>query len=366
LQRRRPTILDVAQRAGVSVGTVSNVLNAPASVSEARRERVLKAIEALGYSQNLLAHGLRKRRSNMVGLCVPHTSNAYFSALVNAFEEMASDRGFELLQVLSRHDSRKEYERVSALLKYKIGGLILVPGLNSEKTLKLIARSGTPLVIVDRLVQNDRIDHVSFDNRGAMFEAARRLIALGHRRILFIVRERGLLVTQRRLEGLRAAASAAPEKVTTNVFECQYDEVMLTTRLSGEFRKPRPPTAIIVSNSTFAAMTLRALRALRVNFPSEVSLLAFDQPDWADLVTPRLSVVKQPTEAIARRAWEFLIRRMADEADGVQREQLQAEVIFRESIEPVPDKRAVARSADPPPADGSKARTSVRDHARSR
>jgi hypothetical protein len=83
-------------------------------------------------------------------------------------------------------------------------------------------------------------------------------------------------------------------------------------------------------------------------------------------VTPRLSVVKQPTEAIARRAWEFLIRRMADEADGVQREQLQAEVIFRESIEPVPDKRAVARSADPPPADGSKARTSVRDHARSR
>lgn len=319
----------------MSVGTVSNVLNAPDSVSKARRERVLKAIEALGYSQNLLAQGLRKRRSNMVGLCVPHTSNTYFSALVNAFEEMASDRGFELLQVLSRQDSKKEYERVAALLKYNIGGLILVPGLNPERTLKLVAQAGTPLVIVDRPIQNERLDHVSFDNRGAMFEASRRLIALGHRRILFIVRQKGRLVTQHRLEGLTEAARTAPGKVVTDVFECEYDEVSLTAYLSGEFRKPRPPTAIIVSNSTFAAWTLRALRVLRLAYPSRVSLLAFDEPDWADLVTPRLSVVRQPTEAIARRAWEFLIRRMSDETHSVQREQLQAEVIFRESIEPV-------------------------------
>lgn len=332
MQGKRPTILDVAERAGVSVGTVSNVLNAPASVSEARRVRVLKAIDTLGYSQNLLAHGLRKRRSNMVGLCVPHTSNAYFSALVNAFEEIGSDRGFELLQVLSRRDSSHEVERVGALLKYKIGGLILIPGLNSETTFQLIQRSGTPVVVVDRVVRNERVDLVSFDNRGAMAEAAGRLIALGHRRLLFIVRQKGLLVAQRRIAGLTDAAEASPHKVALEIFECEHDEDALTRHVAATFGRPQAPTAIIASNSTLAAMTIRALGAHGIACPDRVSLLAFGEPEWADLVTPRLSVVRQPTDLMARRAWEFLIRRMDDKADGIQREEMKAEVIFRGSV----------------------------------
>jgi LacI family transcriptional regulator len=334
VQITRPTILDVAQRARVSVGTVSNVLNGTIKVREQRRLRVLKAIEELGYSQNLLAQGLRKRRSTMVGLCVPHTSNAYFSALVNIFEEIASDRGFELLQVLSRQDPKKEFERVRALLRYNIGGLILVPSLEPEKTLRMITQSGTPVVVVDRPVKPDRYDQVTFDNRAAMLEATRRLIALGHRHIHFVVRQKALLVTRHRIEGLVEAARKSTEKITTAVFECG-DEVSLTEHLSTELRKAHPPTAIIVSNSIFAAWTLRALHSLKVNYPGDVSLLAFDEPEWADLVTPRLSVVRQPTDAIARRAWEFLIRRMTNQLEGTQREQLKAEVIFRESIEPV-------------------------------
>lgn len=343
LKTTRPTILDVARRAGVSVGTVSNVLNATIRVGESRRQRVLKAIEDLDYSQNLLAQGLRKRRSTVVGLCVPHTSSAYFAALVNAFEEIASARGFELMQVLSRHDSQKEVQRIEALLKYKIGGLILIPSIEPEKTLKLVAQSGTPVVIVDRPTVSERLDQVTFDNRGAMFEATRHLIALGHRRILFVVRQRGLLVTKHRIEGFLEAARKSAEKMTALVFESGFDEVSLTTRISEDFRKPNPPTAIIVSNGPFAAWAIRAFRSLKINYPRDVSLLAFDEPEWADLVTPRLSVVRQPHEAIARRAWEFLIRRMTNESEGLQREQLKAEVIFRESIEPVAESRTPKR-----------------------
>ena len=319
----------------MSVGTVSNVLNDAIRVSEKRRLRVLKAIKELGYSQNLLAQGLRKRRSTMVGLCVPHTGSSYFAALVDMFEEIASDRGYEVMQVLSRHDSKKEVERIEALLKYKIGGLILVPSIEPEKTLKLVAQSGTPMVIVDRPNANPRFDQVTFDNHGAMFEATRHLIALGHRRILFIVRQRGLLVTKHRIEGLHDAIKKSGGRATAEVFESGFDEVSLTARLSEDFRKPLPPTAIIVSNSLFAAWAIRAFRSLKIDYPKNVSLLTFDEPDWADLVTPRLSVVRQPTEAIARRAWEFLMRRMTNEFQGPQREELKAEVIFRESIEPV-------------------------------
>jgi LacI family transcriptional regulator len=331
---RRPTVVEVARRAGVSVGTVSNVLNDATAVSDARRRRVERAIAALGYTQNLLAQGLRKRRSTMVGLCVPHTSIAYFSALMNAFEEMASDRGFELMQVLSGHDPERERKRVEVLLRYKIGGLILVPTRAPAATLDLLARSATPTVIVDRPAYDDRFDEVFFDNDRAMAEATRRIVALGHRRILFIVRERALVVTRHRMAALARVARSAEAKVATEVVECDTDEVSVTSALSSRFRGRQPPTAVIVSNSTFAALTLRAFSALQLDYPRSVSLLAFDAPEWADLVRPRLSVVRQPTLAIARKAWEFLLARMTGENPKAQREELLAEIVIRESLVP--------------------------------
>jgi LacI family transcriptional regulator len=126
---RGPTILDVAERAGVSVGTVSNVLSGTTRVSERRQQRVREAIEELSYTQNRLAQGLRRRRSPLVGLCVPHTSVAYFAKLVDAFEAVASRRGFEIMQILSHEDPRIEYQRVTSLLNYQLGGLILVASL---------------------------------------------------------------------------------------------------------------------------------------------------------------------------------------------------------------------------------------------
>jgi LacI family transcriptional regulator len=332
--RRRPTVIEVARLAKVSVGTVSNVLNGSSSVSEARRRRVEKAIATLGYTQNPLAQGLRRQRSTMVGLCVPHTTNAYFSALMNAFEEFASDRGFELMQVLSGQDPQREYKRVQALLRYNIGGLILLPTRSPGRTLDLLAASGTPTVIVDRPAHDDRFDEVSFDNRRAMEEATRHLVALGHRRLLFMVRERALVVSRQRVAGLMAAVRSATGKVSAEVVECASDEVSVTSCLSARFLRPGAPTAVIVSNSVFAALTLRAFHALRLDYPGKVSLLAFDSPDWGDLVTPRLSVVRQPTYAIARKAWEFLIARMTGEATKVQREELLAEIVIRNSVVP--------------------------------
>jgi len=332
--RRRPTVIEVARLAKVSVGTVSNVLNGSSSVSEARRRRVEKAIATLGYTQNPLAQGLRRQRSTMVGLCVPHTTNAYFSALMNAFEEFASDRGFELMQVLSGQDPQREYKRVQALLRYNIGGLILLPTRSPGRTLDLLAASGTPTVIVDRPAHDDRFDEVSFDNRRAMEEATRHLVALGHRRLLFMVRERALVVSRQRVAGLMAAVRSATGKVSAEVVECASDEVSVTSCLSARFLRPGAPTAVIVSNSVFAALTLRAFHALRLDYPGKVSLLAFDSPDWGDLVTPRLSVVRQPTYAIARKAWEFLIARMTGEATKVQREELLADIVIRNSVVP--------------------------------
>ena len=335
LNRLRPTILDVAERAGVSVGTVSNVLNGTIRVSERRRQRVLQAVEELSYTQNLLAQGLRRRRAPVVGLCVPNTSVAYFAKLVDAFEGVASSRGSAIMQMLSHDNPETELERVSTLLNYRVGGIVLVPSVRPARVLDAIAQSGTPLVVVDRPVAGARFDQVTFDNRSAMTQAARSLIALGHRRLLLVARLRTLVTTRQRMAALRAAARNAGADVRVNFLECNsYEQEEIVRRLVDALRGPGLPTAIIVSNSMFAACMLRAFEALGVRCPDDMSLLAFDEPEWAGLVTPKLSVVRQPTQEVAHKAWEFLIRRMEDEAAPVQTVQLQAEVLIGASVGP--------------------------------
>jgi LacI family transcriptional regulator len=329
---KSPTINDVAKRARVAVGTVSNVLNATTRVSEAKRERVLKAVADLGYSQNMLAQGLRRQRSPVVGLCVPFTSIAYFAALVDAFEEVASDRGFEIMQVLSRQDPVKEVQRVGSLLRYHVGGIMILPSVNPGAALDMIAANGTPVVVIDRPTRDARFDQVTYDNHGAMLEAMSHLIALGHRRMLFVVRQRHLSVTLDRIEGIRAAIKQSGKAVAVKIVECSYQESSFMAQFGPELAPDRRPTAIIVSNSTLATWAFRGLRSLGIACPDDVSLIAIDDPEWADLVQPTLSVIRPPTRAIALTAWELLMRRMKEEAGEVQRVELRAEVVFRQSV----------------------------------
>ena len=334
-RQRPPTINDVARLARVAVGTVSNVLNSEVPVSPERRARVMDAIARLGYAPNMLAHGLRRQRSHVVGVCVPRTSVAYLAALVDAFEEIASDSGYQVMQVLTHQDPETERERVQALLSYRLGGLILVPGTWPDATFDLLAASGTPVVVVDRPTDRHPFDQVTFDNRAAMQEATARLIGLGHRRILFLVRQRQLVITRQRVAGMRAALRASGTGATATVLECP-DEAEFAARLAPALAAAPGPTALIVSNSAFAAGALRAIRALGLRYPEDLSLLAFDEPEWAELVSPTLSVVRQPTREIARIAWELLLRRMRAQGEGPQRVQLQAQLVLRQSVVPHP------------------------------
>ncbi|WP_158287877.1 LacI family DNA-binding transcriptional regulator [Falsiroseomonas bella] len=342
--RRAPTITDVARLAGVAVGTVSNVLNGTVPVGGDRRDRVLAAVAQLGYRPNMLAQGLRRRRSPVVGICVPRTSVAYFAALVEAFEEIASDGGYHVMHVLTHDAAELERQRVASLLRYHVGGVVLVPGAEPAPTLDMLAQSDTPVVVVDRTARGYGFDEVTFDNRAAMRDATERLIGLGHRRLLFVVRRRKLVVTQQRIQGMRQAVRGSGAEVSAEILECA-EEQELRTRLAVALTAVPRPTAVIVSNSTFAAAAMRAIRAMKLRCPDDVSLLAFDEPEWAELVSPTLSVVRQPTRDIARMAWELLLRRMRGGADQRQQVELKAQVVLRDSVArpPLASKRARQR-----------------------
>lgn len=328
--RRRATILDVARRANVALGTASNVLNARGNVDPELARRVHAAMEALGYRPDGVARSLRRQRSHVVGICVPTTASAYFAALQDAFEDIAAHQGYELMQVVSRGDPALELRRIEALLARRVDGLILIPATPPEATFAAIAASGVPAVVVDRAFDDPRFDYVTIDERAAMREATASLVDAGHRRILFAVRLPKLVTTRERIAGFRAALRAAQASGT--VIAKLGDDDAFTAQLREAMRAEPAPTAIIASNSGIALSLLKSLRALSLAVPDDLSVLVFDEPDWAEVVSPPLSVVRHPTAAIARTAWELLIHRMNTPRAKPRREVFEATLVPGPSV----------------------------------
>ena len=327
----RPTIEDVARHAGVSVGTVSHVLNGRANVRAERAARVQAAVAALRYVPNGVAQSLRRQTSRVVGLCAPLTSSAYFAALLDAFEDIASAQGYEVMSVLSRQDATLEERRVRALIARKVDGLIVIPSASPRATFDLIADASVPAVIVDRLSDDDRFDYVTLDDYGAMTATTQALLARGHRRLLFVVRYPALVTTRRRIAAFRATVRRVAG-ASGHVCVRDAEDGTFASQIRAIFAGPDRPTAAIGSNSVVTMALLRILQEQRIAVPRDLSLIAFDAPEWAQILTPRLSVVRPPTRDIARTAWELLLRRIRAPGVAPQRVQLSATVELTDSV----------------------------------
>ena len=302
------TIADVAREAKVSLGTVSNVLNGTRAVSSDRRARVLAAIEALGFKPNAHAQGLRRTRNSLVGLCIPHVANTYFMRLVDVFEKLSVADGIETVHVYARREADHLLAKVEWLIKFQVGGLIMLPSIDNRPTFDAIANSGTPVVIIDRPIEDERFDQVVTDAEGAMQDIVAGLAARGHRRLLYVTGSKAFLVTKVRMAGLERALQDRADMTATviEVDHLERPEELLTTEL---VTCPRP-TAVVAGSGRIAATIVRALRRLPIAQADWPTVVSFDQPEWADLSDPPISVVIPPVEAIAGMAWQLLKRRM--------------------------------------------------------
>jgi LacI family transcriptional regulator len=329
-EKAKTTIRDVARLAGVSVGTVSNVLNPKIPVSDARRAAVVAAMDSLGFLPNRVAQSLRRRQSKVVGLIAHDSSSAYFATLLDSFESIGAQQGYEVMQVLSRSDPEIEVRRARALLERQVDGIILVPTAAPGPVFDLIAASGVPTVVVDRVADDPRFDYVAMDNARAMSDAVQALAATGRKRVMFIVRWPELITTRQRMAALSAAGKKLGIHTETIVRASDEAEFVVNLRkiLNG---KPRPD-AIIASNSILALPLMATLMASKVRIPSEMSVLVFDEPSWATIVEPPLSIVRHPIDAIARSAWNSLIERIEGYTGPSRRIIHAAEVVIRKSI----------------------------------
>jgi LacI family transcriptional regulator len=330
------TIREVARRAKVSVGTVSNVLAGSGTVRPELRLRVEQAMNDLDYQPNQIARSLKTRQTKTLGTVVSDITNPFFPQLIRGAEDAALERGYLLITLNTDDQPERERRALSLLRSRKVDGILLVtaPEPGGRAHIAAAQQSGTPIVFLDRVPAGIPGDSVSVDSRKGARMCMHHLLARGHRRI-------GLLAGSEMLQPALDRLEAYCEVMRTLGVEA--DESLIRRgdfRLESGYRltkemmlEDRPPTAIFASNAMMGFGALKALQELGLECPRDVSLAMFDDIPFADVIHPRLTVVAQPVYEMGRRGAELLIARVEGtetSADPVRIE-LVPELIVRES-----------------------------------
>jgi LacI family transcriptional regulator len=336
------TMVDVARLARVSVATVSAVVNGKRGVSEERRKRVQDAMSALDYHPDHVARSLKIGRTNVIGTVVPDIGNLFFLEVVQGLETEALLHGYSLILCNSGGDPQRERSQLSTLFSRRVDGVVLACTDSSSAYDGLIRRR-FPLVFVDRVPVGFSRGAVVSDNIHGAYEATRHLIALGHTRIAIIAGDLRLSVGVDRVEGFRQAMQEARLLVREEYF-CRGDFQIESGYACGcdLLRLPEPPTAVLSCNNKMTLGLMRAVGELRVPCPGRVSVLGFDDFEWAANFSPRLTTVAQPTQEIGRQAMKMLLGKLQPSSDAGDPPadsliKLKTELRIRESTAPPPE-----------------------------
>lgn len=339
------TIKDIAAKAGVSLGTISNVINGNVAVRPATRRRVMDAIRALRYQPSMLARSLRQNRTAMIGMVIPDITNPFFPAVVRGVEDVAFQNSFRLVLCNTDNDSDKEESYLRELHAYRAAGLILIPSEHSKITMSAAHpfSSRVPAVCLDRRPEDWVGDSVTVNNTEGVFAITTHLIKSGHRAIAMIIGSLHLQNAIARLKGFRSAMRKAKLEVNP-----QYIQEGRFDRLSGYEKmrilleqRPRP-TAVVCGNDLIALGVLSALREAGLQCPQDISVVGFDDIEVAELTDPSLTTVFQPGYQMGARGAALLIKRMRTPNQPVQNIVLPTELKVRHSVAPLHG--SVARS----------------------
>ncbi len=329
-----PTIRDVAELASVAPATVSNVLTGRRPVAEERRKRVLAAVAELGYRPNHLAASLRRQETRTIGIVIPDLTNPFFAALVHRIEELAADSDYQILLMSSNEDIEQEAHRVQVLLARQIDGLIIAPARDDVSAFAKSAADLPPTVLVDRGFGLPGFDTICADNYNAAKRGCEHLLSLGHREIVLAVSDSRLVNISDRIAGYRDALSEASLAERARVIVGGFTVDACRSAIEQELRRADQPTAIFSAAYIATLGAIKAIRALDLEFPGNISLLSFDDTDWMMALRPYVSAVAQPVDEMAAESWRLLKQRLTGAVGDVARVRLPCSPQVRESTRP--------------------------------
>lgn len=329
------SVRDVAERAGVSVGTVSNVMNHPGKVSPATVARVQSAIDALGFIRNEAARQLRDGRSKTIGLVVLDVRNPFFTDVARGAEDRATVAGLTVTLGNSDDDQAREATYLDLFEQQRVHGVLISPYADISERLRRLRQRGIPVVLVDRPSPDESFSSVSVDDVAGGLLAAEHLISQGRRRLAFVGGPHEIRQVADRLAGAQRAVAVNPD-VTLEVLDVPALSVVAGRAVGQQIvaRSPRDrPDAIFAANDLVALGVLQALmmQGHGLDVPGDIALIGYDDIDFAEAAVVPLSSIRQPSALMGQTAVDILLEEAADPAIAPRRIVFQPELVVRAS-----------------------------------
>src|SRR5579884_810732 len=331
--RGRTTIRDIADLAGVSIATVSRVLNDRPDVAPDTRETVLQVVREHGFSRNPRARALSRGRTGFIGLTLPLIADAYFGPILSGASEALYEEDMRIILGPTHHEHDREVSLLERLVRESTDGAILMLPSESAAELHALRAQGYPFVVVDPMEPPpDGIPCVSAMHASGAKQATEHLLSLGHRRIGAIAGAEGWYATEERLLGFRAALAGAgilpdPELVRYSDWQIPAGEAAALEILA----HPEPPTAIFGFNDNVAIGALNAARRLGLSVPGDLSIVGFDDTFQSRIVSPQLTTVRQPLQELGRTGVSLLMRLLEGQRVEALRMELSTTLVVRAS-----------------------------------
>lgn len=336
---QQASIRDVAERAGVSIATVSRTVNHIPTVDAELARRVWQAVEEVGYIPNTQARALVSGRSRFLGLIVSEITNPFFPALIEEFERQAGDAGYEVLIGATNYEPARTEQVVRRMLQRSVDGVaVMTFGIEEEQIERLVAQS-FPLVFVDAAPERDNIHILEIDYARGIEQAVEHLLALGHRRIAFISGPLRLRSARARRDAFVHALDAhqlnLPAGYLIEGTHTMHGGEQATEQL---LQCTDRPTAVICSNDLTAIGVLHALHAHSIPVPAAISVIGFDNIPFTRFMLPPLTTVEMSCRQLAKSAFAALQASIEGEVQSPRRWPVTTELVVRQSTCPAQSK----------------------------
>ncbi|TVY08470.1 LacI family DNA-binding transcriptional regulator [Paenibacillus cremeus] len=331
----KPTIYDVAEAAGVSIATVSKVINGTGRISDKTRKHVLDVMEELKYKPSMVASALTGKSTFTIGLTIPDLANPFFAEIARAVEDRGHEYGFNVFICSTDNDPEKEVKYFSLLTQKRVDGIIIASRTQKDQFLKRLIQHQIPIAMIAREMPTLAVDTVMVDDFLGGYQAGSHLIELGHRRIAMIAEDMSEMSSRERVRGCRQAmldAKVEPDEalIVVGGFAVESGKAAMDRLLEQDHK----PTAVFACNDVLAIGAIQSARQHGLQVPKELSVIGFDNTVLATIVDPPLTTIAQPIQDIGRQVVDLLVEEIKGEKALKQRVLLMPQLVVRSSCAP--------------------------------
>lgn len=334
------TMKDIARQTGLGLATISSYFNG-GNVREKNRIKIEAAIEELHYEVNEVARGLKTNATRTIGVVIPELNNTFCAEIITGMEDVLRSHGYATIVCDCRTDRKLEQEAVEFLIRRRVDGIINMPVDEEGKHLRKFQKTGKPIVLIDRRIQGISCDSVLVDNRKAAEDAVQCFIKNGHRNIGIIGGPEGIFTAQERLSGYSKALKEAGIPIRGSlIFHGDYTIQGGVRGLEELVRSNPDMTAVFATNYEMTMGAMIGVNELGIKIPEQLSMIGFDNLQFARACNPKLTIVSQPTDGIAREVARIMLEHLENgkqENEECFSEKLQTEIIEGKSVSFLPN-----------------------------